>query len=117
DIRASFPVILAQLKKTKSASEAAGVLENFTGWRPEEKKLVRFLPFLEGKGDALFDQMNSEVAALGQLMANRHGIGFTATTHISEYVQLLALGPRAHAFRVLIRNVDVSRNYSSLAGI
>lgn len=116
-IKASFPVILKKLKEAKSESESAQILADLTGYKPDTKRLAQFLPFVAGKGTALFDQMKTDVAGLGQLLANHLGIGFTSTSHTSDYVPLLALGPGADRFRGLIRNTDIFRHYTGLAGI
>ena len=116
-VRASFPEILAQLKTVRTEAEAIALLEDRTGYRAEPAKIALLLPYVTSKGSALFDQMNSDVAALGQLMANYLGIGFTGTTHTSDYVPLVAVGPGAERFRGLIRNTDVFRIYTDLASI
>ncbi len=116
-VRASFPEILRKLKEATTEKAARDVLAETTGYKVDVKKLVQFLPFLSGKGSALFDQMNSDVAALGQLLANHLGIGFVGTTHTSDYVPLIAVGPGSERFRGLIRNTDVFRHYTELAGI
>lgn len=116
-VRASFPEILKALKAAKSESESATILADTTGYRVETKKLAEFLPFVAGKGRALFSQMNADVAALGQLLANHLGIGFTGTSHTSDYVPLVALGPGSERFRGIVSNTDVFRHYTDLAGI
>lgn len=116
-VRASFPEILKKLKEATSEKAALDVLADTTGYKPDVKKLVQFLPFLSGKGSALFDQMNSDVAALGQLLANHIGIGFVGTTHTSDYVPLLAIGPGSERFHGLVRNTDVFRHYTDFARI
>ncbi|MCC7376266.1 MAG: alkaline phosphatase [Verrucomicrobiales bacterium] len=116
-VRASFPEILKRLKAARNEADAIDALADTTGYKVPKKKLAQFLPFLTGRGSTLFDQMNSEVAALGQLLANHIGIGFVGTTHTSDYVPLVALGPGSDRFRGLIRNVDVFRTYTDLARI
>lgn len=116
-IRASFPEILKALKAAKSEKESTTVLADLTGYKVDAKKLADFLPFVGGKGRSLFDQMNSDVAGLGQLLANHTGIGFVGTTHTSDYVPLIAVGPGSERFRGLVRNTDVFRHYTDLAAI
>ena len=117
EINASFPEILRRLKLAPTEKEARDILADATGWKVDSKRLARLRPFIAGDGDALFDQMNSDVAALGQLLANHLGIGFVGTTHTSDYVPILALGPGSDRFRGMIRNTDVFRHYTDLAGI
>ncbi len=116
-VRASFPEILKLLKTTRTEAEAIALLEDRTGYRADPAKIALLLPFVNAKGSALFDQMNSDVAALGQLLANHLGIGFTGTTHTSDYVPLVAIGPGADRFRGLLRNTDIFRIYTDFAGI
>lgn len=116
-IRASFPEILKSLKAAKSEKESTTILADTTGYKVAPAKLADFLPFVGGKGRTLFDQMNSDVAGLGQLLANHTGIGFVGTTHTSDYVPLIAFGPGSERFRGLIHNTDVFRHYTDLAAI
>lgn len=116
-MRASFPILLKQLKAAKSEGESKRILEESTGYKVDTKKLTQFLPFVAGKGSTLYDPMNTDVAGLGQLLANHLGIGFTGTTHTSDYVPLVAVGPGAERFRGMIRNTDVFRHYTELAAI
>lgn len=116
-VRASFPEILKLLKTVRTEGEAIALLADQTGYRAEPAKIALLLPFLNAKGSALFDQMNSDVAALGQVLANHLGISFTGTTHTSDYVPLVAIGPGSERFRGLLRNTDLFRTYTDLAGI
>jgi len=116
-VRASFPEILKVLKTVRTEAEAIAVLADQTGFRADPAKIALLLPFVNSKGSALFEQMNSDVAALGQILANHLGIGFTGTTHTSDYVPIVAMGPGADRFRGLIHNTDVFRTYTDLAGI
>lgn len=116
-VRASFPDILKHLKTVRTEAEAIALLADRTGFRTEPAKIALLLPFVNAKGSALFDQMNSDVAALGQVLANHLGIGFTGTSHTSDYVPLVAIGPGAERFRGLIRNTDIFRQYTTFAGI
>ena len=116
-VRASSPEIIKLLKTVRTDTEAIAIIEDQTGYRPEPARIALLLPFMKSKGSALFEQMNSDVAALGQLMANHLGIGFTGTAHTSDYVPLIAVGPGSERFRGLIRNTDVFQNYTDFAGI
>lgn len=116
-VRASSPEIIKLLKTVRTDTEAIAVIEDQTGYRAEPARIALLLPFMKSKGAALFEQMNSDVAALGQLMANHLGIGFTGTAHTSDYVPVVAVGPGSERFRGLIRNTDVFQNYTDFAGI
>lgn len=97
--------------------EIADVLQATTGYKVSTRRAGLFLPYLRKKGDPLFRAMNSDVAALGQLLGNHLGIGWTSTAHTADFVPILALGPGSDRFHGYIQNVDVFRHYTELAGI
>lgn len=76
-----------------------------------------FRTLLQKKTFPLYEVMNNETAALGQLLANYIGIGWTGGVHTADYVPLTALGPGSDKFRGFLDNTDVFYNYLSLAGI
>lgn len=116
-IQCSSEVLLGQLKKADSSREMASILEERTGYRPDEGRLQNFLPFLKNEGCALFDQRKSDSAGLGQLLANYTGIGFIGTSHTSDYVPLTALGPGSKRFAGKYSGNRVFDHYMDLAGI
>ena len=61
--------------------------------------------------------MKEDVCALGQLMANYWGIGFTGNAHTADYVPVIALGPGSDRFRGFIQNTEVFYNYLAFANI
>lgn len=93
------------------------VLGETTGYKPSERRATLFCKHLKGEYLPLYDQMNSPVSQLGQLMANWLGIGWTGNTHTADYVQLVAFGPGSEHFSGLIQNTDVFNIYTHLAGI
>jgi alkaline phosphatase len=95
----------------------ADVIGEATGYRISARRAGLFAKVLAGEYQALYDQMNSTVSQLGQLMANRVGVGWTGNTHTSDYVPVLAIGPGSERFTGLIQNTDIFRNYTELAGI
>lgn len=146
NVKSSFPEILRQLKGTaikppeiadgnalpNKSPEPAPVKEEVkavapknmaeiivaaTGYKVPLAKLEMLTPFLTKKGASLYDLMNSEVCALGQLMANYLGISFTGNSHTADYVPIVAVGPGAERFRGFIQNTDVFHHYLSFAGI
>ena len=52
-----------------------------------------FARALAAEDIAIYDQMDTAVNQLGQLMANRLGIGWTGNSHTSDYVPIAAFGP------------------------
>jgi alkaline phosphatase len=88
-----------------------------TGYKMSARRAELFAKVMGGAYPALYDQMNSTVTQLGQLMANRFGVGWTGNTHTADYVGVLALGPGAEHFAGMIQNTDVFTHYTKLAGI
>jgi len=88
-----------------------------TGYKVSSERAELLRAHLAGSGKALYDLRKSDVAALGDLLANHHAIGFTGTTHTSDYVPVLALGPGAEQFSGFIQNTEVFYKYLGFAGI
>jgi alkaline phosphatase len=99
------------------AERLTDLLEQTTGYAAPAKKAEAFIRFMAGRGEPLFDQMNTLSAQLGQLLANYLGIGWTGSAHTADYVPLIALGPGAERFRGLLQNTDIFPHYLALAGI
>ncbi len=76
-----------------------------------------FARFLEDRQPPLYELMNSWTAQMGQLLANHLGIGWTGTSHTSDYVPLAALGPGSERFRGFLQNTDIFPHYLALAHI
>lgn len=82
-----------------------------TGYKLSEKRAALLAPFLAKKGSPLYDGLNSETAALGQVLANHLGISFTGSAHTSDYVPILAVGPGSEHFRGFVQNTEVFYSY------
>ncbi len=93
------------------------IIADTTGYKMSARRAALFSTVLAGTYQALYDQMNSPISQLGQLMANRLGIGWTGNTHTSDYVPLIAVGPGAERFTGFLENTDVFTHYTALAGI
>ncbi len=93
------------------------VIAEATGYRMSERRALLFAKVLAGEYPALYDQMNSAVSQLGQILANRFGVGWTGNTHTADYVTLSAIGPGAELFRGLVQNTDLFVYYTQFAGI
>ena len=93
------------------------VIAAATGYRMSERRAVLFTKTLAGEYPALYDQMNSAVTQLGQLIANRTGVGWTGNTHTADYVTLVAIGPGAENFRGIVQNTDIFGHYTGFADI
>jgi alkaline phosphatase len=88
-----------------------------TGYRMSARRAALFASVIAGNGPQLYDQMNGVVNQLGQVLANRFGLGWTGNTHTADYVTVTAIGPGSELFTGFIQNTDVFRHYTSLAGI
>ena len=95
----------------KPTKEIIDIIYQSTGCKLSEARAGLLAPYLAKKGSSLFDVMNSETAALGQVMANHLGISFTGNAHTSDYVPILALGPGSEHFRGFVQNTDVFYRY------
>jgi alkaline phosphatase len=93
------------------------IIAETTGYKMSERRATLFAKVLAGENNQLFDQMNSPVTQLGQLMANRTGLGWTGNTHTADYVQLVAIGPGSELFQGMLENTEIFRHYTALAGI
>jgi alkaline phosphatase len=93
------------------------VVEQYTGYRMPKERATIFQRILLRRGEALFDQLNNEGAQLGQLLANYTGVNFIGTSHTSDYVPVVAVGPGAERFNGLIQNTEVFTHYTEMAGI
>jgi alkaline phosphatase len=114
---------LAERKKKKdeenvaTPTEIVEIIEAGTGYKVPFEKAEMLLPCLQKRGKALYDLMKEDVCALGQLMANYWGIGFTGNAHTADYVPIVALGPGADCFRGFIQNTEVFYKYLAFADI
>lgn len=52
-------------------------------------------------------QLDSLVGLMGQVVGNHTGVGWTGTSHTSDYTLVTAMGPGAERFGGLIRNTQV----------
>ncbi|MEO7317686.1 MAG: alkaline phosphatase, partial [Chthoniobacteraceae bacterium] len=93
------------------------VIADATGYRMSERRAVLFAKVLAGDYPALYDQMNSVVTQLGQIIANRTGVGWTGNTHTADYVTLVAVGPGSERFRGIVQNTDIFGHYTGFADI
>ena len=101
----------------KPIKEMIDIVYESTGCKLTEARAKLLSPYLAKKGAALYDGMNSETAALGQVMANHLGIGFTSSAHTSDYVPILALGPASEQFQGFIQNTDVFYKYLAIGKV
>ncbi len=116
-VRQSIPEIAKRLLLAETPKDHERRLFESTGYVMSARRRELLEPYLKKKGYALFDAMASDVAALGQVLANHTGMGFTSTAHTSDHVPLLALGPGSEAFRGFIANTSVFDRYMGFAGV
>lgn len=93
------------------------IVADTTGYRMSNRRAALFAQVLAGQYQALYDQMNSPVSQLGQIMANRLGIGWTGNSHTCDLVPIVAIGPGSERFTGIVENIQVFKHYTQLADI
>jgi alkaline phosphatase len=93
------------------------IIASASGYKMSARRAELFAKVLGGTYPALYDQMNSTVTQLGQVLANRYGVGWTGNTHTADFVGIIAIGPGSEHFTGLVENTDVFAHYTQLAGI
>jgi alkaline phosphatase len=119
-VRRSFAEMAKRMEKLtagKEAEQVADIIAEGTDYRPSPERAASLVPFLNKKGFAMYEHMNSSAGQMGQLLANHIGIGWSGSAHTADYVPLVALGPGAEAFRGFIQNTEVFERYLAMAGI
>jgi alkaline phosphatase len=69
------------------------------------------------KGVAISKQYDKLVGVLGQVLSNHTGIGWTGTSHTSDYTILTAVGPGSERFQGFLRNTEVFQKLCALMEI
>lgn len=132
-VKASFPEILRRLHRVSAEQSASGgagstlqvtelketreILSTCLACNVSEEHAALFQSFLAHKGSCLYQEMNSQTAQLGQLLANYTAIGWTSGAHTADYVPITAIGPGSERFAGFIQNTDLFRQYTQFAGI
>ncbi len=116
-IRQSAGEIINRLKAAGNRDQAIAKLKESTGYTASTRRMDVLDTFVKKKGYALFDGYNSETGALGQVLANHTGIGFTSGNHTSDYVPVLAVGPGSDRFTGFLQNTEVFGHYLDFAGV
>ena len=116
-MRQSTGEIVKRLQLSENVTQLRARLRESTGFQATLLQIELLRPFLRKRGHALFEGLNSEVGALGQVLANYLGISFTSTNHTADYVPILALGPGAERFRGFVENTEVFEHYLDFAGV
>ena len=98
-------------------TEIIDIIQASTGYKVPTEKAELLIPHLAKRGKAMYDLMKEDVCALGQLMGNYWGIGWTGNAHTADYVPVVALGPGAEKFKGFIQNTEVFYNYLGFANI
>jgi alkaline phosphatase len=98
-------------------TEIIDIIAAGTGYKVPYEKAEALVPHLAKRGKALYDLLKEDVCALGQLMGNYWGIGWTGNAHTADYVPVVALGPGAEKFKGFIQNTEVFYNYIAFANI
>jgi alkaline phosphatase len=113
----SFESLEAEFKKATTVAQLQKVVLAASGYAVPDAKAALLLAFIEKKNPPVYDTMNGLAAQLGQLVANRYGVGWSSGSHTADFVPLVALGPGADRFSGFLQNTDVFHHYVALAGI
>lgn len=116
-VRQSVPELTKKLLLAETPGAFARAMFDSTGYTISTRRRELLDPFLRKKGYALFEAMSGDVAALGQVLANHTGVGFTSTAHTSDHVPVLSRGPGSDGFRGFIRNTEIFERYVEFAGV
>lgn len=116
-MRQSSGEILKRLQTAENTGQRIARLKESTGYTASARRMKLLEPYLQKKGQPLFDALGSDSAALGQLLGNHLGISFTSSNHTSDHVPVLALGPGAERFRGFLENTEIFGHYLEFAGI
>lgn len=116
-VRQSVPELAKNLLLAETPAAFARTMFDSTGYTISTRRRELLDPFLRKKGYALFEVMSADVAAMGQVLANHTGIGFTSTAHTSDYVPVLSRGPGSEGFGGFIRNTEIFERYVDFAGV
>jgi len=73
---------------------------------PEETEWLR-TQASGAKGVTISKQMDKMAGVLGQVLGNHTGVGWTGTSHTSDFTLLTALGPGSQRFHGFLKNTDV----------
>lgn len=98
-------------------TEIIQIVEEGTGYKISYRKAELLRLCLMNTGEAIYDMRKSDTAALGDVMANHHAVGFTGTAHTADFVQVTAIGPGAERFSGYIQNTDIFGHYMDFAGV
>lgn len=93
------------------------IIADSTGYKMSARRAALFAKSVAGDLPQMYDQLNPVVNQLGQLLANRFGIGWTGNTHTADFVTVTAIGPGSERFVGLYDNTAIFTHYTALAGI
>ena len=97
---------------------ASGIVADATGTTLTRDEIDRLCAALsKSRRVSPADQQNNLEGTLGAVLGNHSGIGWTGTTHTSDYTVLTALGPGAAEFAGLLPNTEVFAILTHLPGI
>jgi alkaline phosphatase len=123
--RGSFAQCLQRLRSSEGVGKAAGpkaeaervrkLVAELQGVELSELEAWAVAEALAGdEAGTITKQQRNPHGLLGQAMANHHGVGFTGTSHTSDWTLLSAIGPGAERFGGLQQNTSV---FGHLSGI
>ncbi len=90
-----------------AADQVRGAIRSAFGFElsPDEVGWLRKIAS-NARGVGISKQLDTMVGVLGQVLGNHTGVGWTGTSHTSDYTLLLALGPGSGRFHGFMKNID-----------
>lgn len=118
--RASYEAMRSDLKN-QSQPDAAflqQLLKQHTQLDIADKDVQALHRILQRQDIGELNQQHANLTgALGQILGNHTGIGWTGVTHTADYANLTAVGPGATLFQGFGRNVDAFAHITQLCDI
>ena len=107
-MKASHEALLPRLQKASSSADIQEIVRAAFGFglKPAEAEIIAAAI----KGQASIKESafySNSVSAIGIVMSNYHGVGWTSTQHTAEHTLLSAIGPGAHRLHGQVENTDL----------
>ena len=116
--RCSYTAVTPLLGTAPTVDHVQGTIRAAFGFdpSPDETAWLRKIT-ANTKGVGISKQLDKTVGVLGQVLGNHTGVGWTGTSHTSDYTLLLALGPGSSRFHGFMKNIDAFPILCELMGV
>lgn len=105
-------------KKTLDPLFVSSLIEKGTTIKPTEAELALLVRAAQGDATTAVNHQHANFQGiLGEILSNHTGIAWIGTTHSSDMMPALAIGPGAQRFGVMQPNVVLFHHFTELLGI